>query len=251
MKKIIDLSEKRILVTGASNGIGAQVCRLISSLGAKVIMVARQEIKMKEIMQHLTGTGHAYYAFDLTEIESIEDLLKKIVKENGKLDGIVHCAGKSFTRPLKQVKFSLLHETMLINFYAFFELVRVYSSKKINNGLGSVVVMSSSAAVRGDKAMSGYAASKAAIEGAIKPLAKELSDKNIRINAVRAGMIRTAMFDSFSEKYDESAIKALLDKQYLGIIETEDVADAIAYLLSDAAKFITGTSLVIDGGFLS
>ena len=199
----------------------------------------------------LDGDGHACYSFDLSNIDEIELLVKKIVSENGKLDGIVHCAGVAVARPLRQMKYQVIHELMLVNFYSYFELVRVFSKKCNNNGSGSIVVMSSVSARSGDKAQSAYAASKAAIEGSVNVLAKELADKNIRINAITAGMIKTRMFENFLNRYDENSIEQLYNKQYLGVIDKENIAYAVAYLLSDASKFITGTGLVIDGGYLT
>lgn len=244
-------NNKKIIVIGASGGIGETVCKKLSDEGATLIMVARDNEKLNSIKAELKGDGHRIYCFDLCDINGIEGLIKKIVKEEGKIDSFVHCAGISYAKPLKLANYEFVHKNMLVNFYSFYEFVRIFSNKRYNTGNGSIVVMSSIASKRGDKAQSAYAASKGAIDSAIKVLAKELAEKGLRINSIVAGMINTKMFEGFTQKNDNSILSELLQKQYIGIIEPTDIADAIIFLLSDSAKFITGTGFVIDGGFLT
>lgn len=198
----------------------------------------------------MAGDNHSSYSFDLRNIEEIEGLIKRIVSERGKLDGLAHCAGIMYMRPLKNTTYDVLHDKMLINFYAFVELVRMYSLKKHCNG-GSVVVMSSAASKTGDKSKVAYCASKAAVDGAVRAMAKELGKKNIRVNSIQAGLIKTYMYESYVADAGEDVVNTLTsERQFLGLGETDDIANAIAYLLSDAAKFITGTGMVVDGGCL-
>lgn len=247
----MDLSGKRILVTGASSGIGKAVAIKLSELGAEVIIIARSEDKLKQTISELSGDNHSFYSFDLKNVNEIEHLVKKIVSDTGKLDGLVHCAGIATMCPLKMTTYDFLHDMMLINFYAFVELVRVYSHKKHCNG-GSIVVMSSVASKSGDKSKTAYCASKAAVDGAIRTMAKELAVKKIRINSIVAGFIKTDMYEQYLDCTSEETIdKVVFNRQFMGLGETGDVADAIAYLLSDAAKFITGTGMVVDGGYLT
>lgn len=252
MKNIIDLTGKHILVTGASRGIGKAVCKLLDELGAKLLLMARNTEKLQELVSELNEPEkHKILSIDLSDIGSIEKTIDSYIKENGKLDGLVHSAGIGTARPIKNTTYDMLHGMMCINFYAFVELVRVYSKKKNNNG-GSVVVMSSVAAKKGDKTKTAYCASKAAVEGAMRAMAVELADKSIRVNAVEAGFVKTEMFEGYlRHNGEENLQKYVLDKQYLGMGETDDIANAIAYLLSDAAKFITGSCMSVDGGFLS
>lgn len=247
----MDLTGKTILVTGASAGLGKETAITLSKLGANVIAVARNAEALKETVSLMDGTDNAYYVFDLKKIDEIEALVKTIVAEHGKLEGLVHCAGIATMRPLKMTTYEFLHDMMLVNFYSFVELTRVYSNKKNNNG-GSIVVMSSIASQSGDKSKTAYCASKAAIDGAVKVLSKELASKNIRVNSIVAGFIKTDMYEQYIEQAGEDlANDLILNRQFLGFGKPVDIANAIAYLLSDASEFVTGTGMVVDGGYLA
>ena len=245
----MELTGKHILITGASSGIGRATAILADALGAKLTLVARSEKKLTETLKCLKSKNdHKMYAQDLSEVNNIEGLLKKISEECGKVDGFVHCAGIAPIRPLAMNKMSFVDEVMKINFFAFVECVRSLSLKKFSNDNASFVGISSVAASKGAKTQNAYAASKAAIEGFIRPTAKEIVNRRLRINAVEFGMINTDLYKYFKESGgNENA----LSDQYLGVGEVQDAANVIVFLLSDAAKFITGSVLIADGGFLS
>jgi len=248
----MDLTGKLILVTGASSGIGKATAIKISELGGQIILVARNEEKLCETQLALNpGCESQIYPKDLKQIDELEGFIDDIVKKHGKLDGYVHCAGIADMRPLALTKYDFLHNMMLINYYSFIEISRVYAKKKNNNG-GSIIAMSSVESNVGDKAKTAYCSSKAAINGAIKCMAKELYSKEIRVNSIVAGFIKTVMYQKYIDSAGMEAFENnVLSRQYAGLGDTDDVANAIAYLLSDAAKFITGTGFVVDGGYLS
>lgn len=244
----MNLSTKTILITGASDGIGKATALLASQLGAKVVMVARSEEKLRAVMNMLEGQGHRWYNYDLKNIDGIETFIKKLVVENGPFDGIVHCAGISSMRPLKMTNYEFLHDMMLINFYSFIEMIRCISKKGNYRKNMSIVGMSSVASIKGDKSKTAYCASKAAVDGAICAMAKELGSKGIRINSIVAGFIKTDMFERFKERTGKDESDSQFDKYCLGLGEPIDVANAIAFLLSDCSRIITGTGLVVDSG---
>ncbi len=244
----MDLTGKSILVTGASSGIGRAAAVKLSRLGAKVILTARDQERLGITLSQLNGEGHAYYSYDLKRIEGIEEFLSKIVADNGILNGFVHSAGVSEMKPLKMSKFNSLHDLMLTNFYSFAELIRCISKKSSSADGSSFIGVSSVSSIKGNKSQSAYSASKSAMDGIIRPIAKELSARRIRINTVLFGMIGTEMFNEFLKKGGD--ISAWKD-QYMGIGDPEDAANVIAFLLSDASKLITGTGLIADCGYLS
>jgi len=244
----MDLTGKKILVTGASSGIGRAAAVQLSRLGAKVIIVARDGDKLNSTLSDMDGKGHAMYSYDLKRIEEIEELVENIAAQTGPLNGFVHSAGISLMRPLKLSKYNFLHDIMLINFYAFVELARCIANKNNSCEGSSFLAISSVSSVKGNKSQCAYSASKAALNGIIKPLAKELSVRHIRVNTVLFGMTKTRMYEDF---IDQGGDISVWKDQYLGIGEPEAAADTIAFLMSDASKLITGTNLIADSGFLS
>lgn len=248
----MDLSGRTVLVTGASSGIGNSTATQLSHLGANVILVARNGEKLRETLSLMAGGDHKMVPFDLTQIGNIEGLVKDIVNDSGALDGLVHCAGIAPMRPLQLTTHDYLQQVMLVNFYAFIELVRVVSKRKHYNEGASFIGISSVMSRQGEKACVAYCASKGALDSAIRPLAQELAAKKIRVNTVVPSFIKTDMYAQYAESAGEADLEnTIISRQYLGLGEPIDVANAIAYLLSDASKFITGTSLVVDGGYLS
>ena len=253
MTDYYQLEGKHILITGGSSGIGRQTAVLLSELGAKVDIWGRSEERLKETMLQLSGEGHCYHVIDVANIEEIEALLSKIIKETGAFDGFVHCAGIVKNLPLINYKHERLHQIMLVNFYAFFEIVRVLSKKgRFNEGM-SIVGVSSIAATHGASAQAAYGASKAAMDGAMRCLAKELGEKGIRVNTVQPAATETAMYTEYMQlkaSMNETDLKVQANpRQYLGMNSPLDVANAIAFLLSPVSQKITGVQLPVDGGF--
>lgn len=246
----VNLTEKKIVVAGASSGIGRETALLLNQLGASVILIARREDKLKEVIENMQGNGNAYYTADLGDLDAIEPLFKRIVSEQGKLDGMVYCAGISMSVSLQMFKPEKLQRIFNINFFAFIECVRQICRKgRFNEGM-RIVGISSIASMKGNKAHLGYSASKAAMDSAVRCIAKEVADKGICVNTVAPAMTETDMYKSYLSHYgeDSDSNKELLSRQYLGIAKTNDIANAVAFLLSSQARFITGITLPVDGG---
>ena len=249
----MQLNNKTIMITGASSGIGRETAKIVSSLGASVILVARSEDKLQSLIKELEGENHKYYCFDLKEITDIEMLIKKIVQENGSLDGFVHSAGVGSTRPLHMLKPDKLNEVMNVNFNSFIEIERCLSKKNNLNDGASIVGVSSVAGQQGNQSKTAYCASKAAMDAAVRCIAKELSSRTIRANTVAPGLAKTELFQQFinnSGSESEDA-KNVMKRQYLGIVQPNNVGNTIAFLLSDASMFVTGSTIAIDSGRLT
>lgn len=246
MRQLIDLINRTIIVTGASSGIGRETAICLSKLGASVIMIDISERGLQETLASLNGIGHSYYVTDLANIESIKDIIKDSIKNNGIISGLVHCAGISSRKPLNVLTKSGFDKVMDVNFYSFVELVRQVCKKKCFMEGGSVVVMSSISSIKGYKAKSEYCVSKAAVDAFVRCMALELADRKIRINSVMPAAVNTPM--ALRARDLNSSIGTFDYEAPLGITEPYEVANTIAFLLSDATKTITGTSIVIDGG---
>lgn len=243
----MDLTGKKIFLTGASSGIGKETAIYLSQLGAKVIIAARRERALQETIGMMEGCGHAYYVIDLSDISSIETKMNEIIFQNGAFDGFVHCAGVGDNRPLQQLKYENAHKIMLVSYYAFLELIRVMTKRGHYNQGFSIVGISSIATKTCRPSQTAYSAAKAAMDAMMKCLALELSPKGIRLNNVAPAMIATEMYETFKRKYnyDDAHMKR---EGRMGVGEPMDVANAIAFLLSDASKFITRSCVEISGG---
>lgn len=244
MKNLIDLTGKTILVTGASSGIGRQTAITLSEVGAKVILTARSEGRLQETLGMLYGEGHAYYPFDLCNLEDVEQLLREITKQHGRMQGLAFCAGITEVRPCKMTTPEILQHVMKTNFYSFFETVCQFAKKKCSEDGAKIVVLSSAASIRPSKGQSAYAASKGAIDAAVRVLAQEFLSRRININCIRPGTVDSPM----TQRLSEDSLVHSLEVQPLGIISAKDVAAMIAYLLSPAADMITGRGFDIEGG---
>lgn len=251
MKNLIDLTGKNILVIGASSGIGRQTSITLSQAGAKLVLVARNEERLRSTLEELDGEGHSWYSADIGIVSEIEGLIRRIVDETGPLDGMVYAAGIGAPIPLMQAKPEKVQSVFNVNFFGFFEAVRQVSRKGRYNPGMRIVGISSCTSLCANKTRSIYSASKSAMDSAVRCFAAELAPKDICINTVAPGMTATEMFNNYLEKHDEESdsYKRLLTRQYLGIGRPDDIANAIAFLVSPAARFITGITLPVDGGY--
>ena len=248
---MIDLSGKNILVVGASSGIGEETALVLARQGANVILLARREERLADICSRI-GEKASYYLCDVSDIDSIATVVKTVVDEKGKLDGMAYIAGISDGDvPVKYLTYERQLNTFKTNYFAFVEFVRQATKRGMYNEGMRIVAVSSIASLRGEKAHVAYSASKSAMDSAIRCIAKELASKGICINSVAPAMVNTEMYQHFLEVQGEDSEANLraVGRQYLGLAETSDVANAIAFLISPDARFITGITLPVDGGF--
>ena len=236
------LKGKVILITGASSGIGRSTAIECSKMGAKVIITARNEERLKETLSQLEGEGHQMILADLSLNEDIDALVSQLPV----LDGVVNNAGFTKMRPVLQINEQVFKEIMQVNTYAPIMLTqKIIKKKKLKQG--SIVFTSSMAALKSSPANSMYGCSKAAISIFVKNAAQEFASKQIRVNAVCPSMVDTdIMKDDMLSMEQIAANKASYPLGRWG--KPEEIAWAIIYFLSDASQWITGVNLVIDGG---
>ena len=246
MISMIDLSNKIILITGAGSGIGRETAIVASKLGARVVMLDVSEGGLKETLAALSDAQHGYYVVDLSDTDTIGQTIKDIVDKYGAISGLVHCAGISSRKPLNVLKKDSFGKVMDVNFFAFVELVKQVTRKDRFTEGGSIVVMSSISSIRGYKAKTEYCVSKAAVDAFVRCMSLELAPKRMRINSIMPGVVLTPM--SVKSREMAEAAGSSIEDAPLGPTHPKEVANLIAFLLSDATKTITGTSICIDGG---
>jgi NAD(P)-dependent dehydrogenase (short-subunit alcohol dehydrogenase family) len=250
MINLFDFTGKNILIAGAASGIGRETAILLSQMGARLVLIDNNEKELFQIQSSLENQNHIIYTHDLSILNGIERLISEIVDLTGQIDGFVFTVGVRSRRPLSLLTPELFIKILSINAVAFIELIRSITKRnRFNKGL-SIVGISSIASVRGAASVTAYAASKAAMDAAVRCLAKELAPKKIRINTVMPSQINTHAYHEFLKTNDASE-DATLSRQYLGLGEPKEVSNVIAFLLSDNSGFITGSSLPVDGGFLT
>lgn len=243
---MISLSNKKILITGASSGIGKATAILFSNLGATLVITGRNKENLQNTFNQLnTASQHQMICADLTSLVEI----KKMITDISSVDGFVHCCGKVLPIPVKFIKEEQLHDVMNVNYFSAVNIIsELLKQKKINNS-GSIAFISSVSTLHAYFGGAPYISSKAALEGYSKTLALELIPKKIRVNVLQPALVRTAIFDStIDAAIDNDEMNKLISKYPLGIGEPEDIANALAYFISDASKWITGSSLKMDGG---
>ena len=248
-KNPFSLIGKNILITGASSGIGRQCAISCSQMGARVVLVARNEERLKETLSMMDGNEHSYYSADLNDIDSIKELVSVITSNIGKLDGYIHAAGIEKTLPVKLLSTEDYENVFKVNTLSAFEFIRMFSNKKYFNDKGHIVLISSITSVIGRSGVAAYAASKGAMISAVRTIALELSKKHISINCVSPGTVLTPLMENFLSTLSEEDYKKRISGFPLGIGEPEDVANTCVFLLSDASRWITGQNIIVDGGY--
>jgi len=245
----MDLTGRTVLVTGASSGIGRETAILLDGLAAKVVLVARHEGRLADVRARLEHPECAVEPFDLARFEEIPGWLKAVAGRHGPFDGLVHCAGTQITAPLKVLDAAPVESLWRVNTSAALWLAKGFRQRGVNRQGGSIVLLSSVLGMVGLPGLSAYSASKGAIVGMTRSLAMELARENILVNCVVPGVVRTEMVDGLSGQLSAEDL-ARIEKDYpLGFGRPIDVANVIAFLLAPSTRWITGTAVVVDGGY--
>ncbi len=250
MHNPLDLSGGRILVTGAGSGIGRATAVLLGMLGAAVVLVDINEKGLEETLAQVSGGGHALFTCDLRDVPSLPAAVTSWAEQVGQFTGFVHAAGLPCVSPVRLLGREVYGDMLAVNVEAALALTRGFQRPKAYGGGGaSIVFVASVMGLVGSSGAAGYSLSKAALIGMSRSMALELAPRRIRVNCVAPGFVRTPMLDKVGGTWDAEQAAQVEAQHPLGLGEPEDVANSIAFLLSPAARWITGTTLTLDGGY--
>ncbi len=243
------MAENRVaLITGAGRGIGATIARTLAAEKMDIAVVDySDESAAKETLDALKEAGVAarYYKCDVSDFSATKETVDKIVKDFGKIDVLVNNAGITADKLIMRMDEADWDRVLSINLKGCFNMIKHITPYMMRKRYGRIVSISSVVGLMGNAGQANYAASKAGIIGLTKTVAKEFGARNITANAVAPGFIKTAMTDALTEEQKQAMYK-LIPLGCLG--ETQDIANAVKFLVSDDARYITGVVLKVDGG---
>lgn len=243
------MSENRVaLITGAARGIGAKIAVTLANEGTDIAVVDYgDEALAEQTLQEIKNTGVrvAYYRCDVSDFTATKQVVDAVVKDFGKIDVLVNNAGITSDKLLMRMEESDWDRVLNINLKGCFNMIKHVTPYMMRKRYGRIVSISSVVGLMGNAGQANYSASKAGIIGLTKTVAKEFAPRGVTANAIAPGFIRTAMTDALTEEQKQAMYK-LIPLGKLG--ETEDIANAVSFLVSDKARYITGEVIRVDGG---
>jgi NAD(P)-dependent dehydrogenase (short-subunit alcohol dehydrogenase family) len=241
-----DFTDRRYIVTGASSGIGRSVAEALAQAGATVLAVARRKDRLEEMAARHGGRVRAA-SVDVQDFSRLEEAVAAFCAEQP-VNGSVHAAGVNALMPLRVFEWSRAETILRTSLHAGIELVRLLSTAHRTNHDGSHVVVGSVMARSGQVGFTAYGAAKSGLMGAVRSMSLELARSGVRVNMVSPGWVATEMTERMATAYP-GGLEAIRAAHPMGIGRVEDVAPTILFLLSDSARWITGSEIVVDGGF--
>jgi len=251
-KHVFSLAGKLALITGGGSGIGFDIAQCMVDAGATVIITGRREQPLRDAVVTLTGkhaVNSAHYVVnDVTERALLNGLVDAIETQYGPIDILVNNAGINMKKPALEVTDADFDRIIDTNLNAVFSLTRACAQRMIDRQRGSIIMISSMAAYYGIDRVVAYAASKSAVEGMVKVLASEFSGQGVRVNAIAPGFIETAMSKTAMGNDPDRFARAMRRTPMGKFGQPDDIGWAAVFLASEAARYITGVSLPVDGG---
>ena len=246
----IDFEKRRVVVSGATSGIGEAIAFVLCQCNATVILIGRNSDKLAQTTEKLPSKSFETVLIELSDLSSINVKIKELAKNSGPLYGLCHAAGVVETRPLSAFKPASFHAMMDVNLTSGIELAKAICRRDVmaKEG-GAVLFLSSIYSLVGMPGQIGYSATKGAVQAAARTMAVELARLKVRVNTLSPGLVRTPMTEGALAKLPSGHVQQLEQAHPLGTGTPEDVARAAVFLLAPENKWITGIDLVIDGGY--
>ena len=238
--------EKRFVITGATSGIGKKIALDLAEHGAQVLAIGRRKERLDALKDNFPGNIFTA-VIDVNDFSTLKVELEKFGEE-GKIDGSVHAAGINKFTPLRAFNWKDAENIIKTSLYAGIELIRILSSQKLSAIKSSHVIIASVAGIKGEVGFTAYSAAKSAVIGAARSMAVELAIKDIRVNTITPGWLPTEMTDAIEARYP-GKLETIKLLHPLGIGSVEDISNLLMFLLSEESKWITGSNIVIDGGY--
>lgn len=213
------------------------------------MLIARDKKKLEATWQQVPGEGHLALPCDVTISRDVSTTIDEAARQLGPLDTVVHAAGAHAMTPLRSLKSTTVTELFDVNVTSALSLAKAFRRPAVRADTASIVLLSSAIGMVGGSGVSAYAASKAAVASLAKSLALELSAEHIRVNAVAAGIVSTPLTEEIKGRVGANAWNRIVESHPMGIGSPEDVAEAVLFLASSSAKWITGSVLAVDGGY--
>ena len=246
-KVTFDFTNEKYVVTGATSGMGRLATLELAAAGAKVLAIGRSEENLKEIQAAFPEQIFPVQ-LDVCDSVALEEAIKNFTVEHGKLNGGVHAAGIYELTPLKSYDVDIARKIMDISFWAGVDLLRLVTKTKYGVNGTSTVLFSSVSAFSHEKGMFAYSATKAAMNCALQSVAKEICAKKHRVNSIVPGWVKTPMTEADDVAQEKDTV---FDRHLLGVGTPQDVIGMVLFLLADRASWITGSTVVVDGGYLA
>jgi 3-oxoacyl-[acyl-carrier protein] reductase len=245
----MDFTGKVSLVTGASQGIGEAIALDLAQAGAEVVLLDIQKDKLEEVAERIRSSGGkaAAYEVDVSRFESAADVVTTVIQKHEKIDHLINNAGITRDNLLMRMKEEEWDAVISVNLKGVFNLSKAVVRPMMSQRYGRIVNISSVVGMMGNAGQTNYSASKAGVVGFTKSMAREVASRGITVNAVAPGYIATAMTESLPEAVKEGFMNVIPLKRF-GTVQ--DVAQAVTFLCSDNAGYITGQILQVNGGLL-
>lgn len=249
---MINLEGKKALITGASGGIGKAISKQLLSLGAKVVLSGSSENKLAKLKDELVSEGNRstdieLLACNLSDVEAVKQLADKATELLEGLDILVCNAGITRDNLLMRMSEDDFDAVINVNLKSSFVLIKSVIKKMIKQKYGRIVTVGSIVGTMGNPGQANYVASKAGLAGMVKSIAAEVAARNVTVNNIAPGFIRTAMTDALNED-QQNKMKSSIAMARFG--EAEEVAKVVSFLASDASSYITGQTIHVNGGML-